>query len=452
MKATHAVTRAHPTTDRPERGLSRRQFLRRSGWLVAAAACPQILPSGILAANGQPGANDRIGIGFIGMGRQATFLLQQLTRLPEARVVAVADVNLNRAQEAALRHRAVAVQDYRRLLEREDVDAVITATPEHWRLLICVHACQAGKDVYAEKPLSLTIREGRLIVQAARKYRRVFQVGSQQRSLWQNHVGCRLARTGAVGKITRVIAYNYPSPWEGRLPAQPVPAGLDWEMWCGPTPRVPYHADLYLPRANPGWLSFRPYSGGEMTGWGSHGYDQIQWGLGTDDTGPVEIWTEGPPFRPPTYEQPESRARGEQICREPKVFFRYANGVVVEPGDAPMSGAIFIGERGRIKVGRGVVESDPEELAQEALRQRPPDFNDNHLKNWLDCIKSRARPVADVEIGHRSATICHLGNIARWTGRRLRWDPLNEQFIGDADANRYLDRPRRKPWVAPQKI
>lgn len=433
-------------------GISRRRFIQRSGLLLAGAAFPQIVPRGILASEGRPGANERIGIGFIGMGRQATALLQQLLRLPEARLVAVADVNLKRAQEVAVRHRAVAFQDYRWLLERDDVDAVITATPEHWRLLICVHACQAGKDVYAEKPVSLTIREGRLIVQAARKYRRVFQVGSQQRSLWQNHVGCRLARTGAVGKIIRVIAYNYPSPWEARLPAQPVPEGLNWDLWCGPTWPVPFHNDLYLPRANPGWLSFRPYSGGEMTGWGSHGYDQVQWGLGTDETGPVEIWTEGPPFRPPTYDQPESRERGERLCREPRVFFRYANGVVVEPGDAPMSGAVFIGEHGRIKVGRGVVESDPEELAQEASRRRPPDFNDNHLKNWLDCIKTRARPVADVEIGHRSATLCHLGNIARWTGRRLRWDPAKEEFIGDKDANRYLDRKRRKPWVAPEKI
>lgn len=433
--------------------LSRRSFLGRSSLLLAGAALPQILPSGVLAANGQPGANDRIGIGFIGMGRQASGLLRGVERLPVGRVVAVADVNLPRAREVAQKHNGVAYQDYRRLLERKDVDAVITATPEHWRLLICVNSCQAGKDVYAEKPMTLTIREGRLIVQAARKYNRVFQVGSHQRSMWQNYIGCKLVRDGSIGKIKKVIAYNYPSPWEFKLPAQPIPAELDWDMWCGPVDPVPYHQDLYLPRANPGWLSFRPYSGGEMTGWGAHGLDQIQCALGMDETGPVEIWTEGKKFAPPTYAQPESQKRGDGITTEPKVFFRYANGVVVEPGpEATMGGAVFVGEKGTVAIKRGFLESDPEDLAIEVLRQRPRDFNDNHLRNWLDCIKSRARPMADVETGHRSATLCHLGNIARWTGRRLQWDPVREKFPDDAEANQYLDRERRKPWVAPEQI
>lgn len=438
-------------TDRST-GFSRRSFLKNSALLLAGTSLPQILPTGVLAAAGQPGANDRIGIGIIGIGRQASGLLQQIMRLPVARYVAVADVNLKRARESAAKHNAVPFQDYRRLLERKDVDAIITATPEHWRLLICVQACQAEKDVYAEKPMTLTIREGRWITQAARKYKRVFQVGSQQRSTWQNYTGCHLIRSGGIGKVTRVIAHNYPSPWEGRLPAQPVPAELDWDMWCGPVDPVPYHQDLYLPRANPGWLSFRPYSGGEMTGWGAHGYDQVQCALGMDESGPVEVWTEGPKFDPPTYTQPESKERGDKICQEPKVFFRYANGVIMEPGGASMGGAIFFGEKGKVTIHRGVCESDPEELAIDALRNRPSDFNDNHMKNWLDCIKTRAKPVADVEIGHRSATVCHLGNIARWTGRKLHWNPIKEEFVGDKDANQYLDRERRKPWDFSGKI
>lgn len=432
--------------------LSRRSFLQRSSVLLASAAVPQILPSGVLAQAGRPGANDRIGVGIIGMGRQAGGLLQNLLRGSEARLVAVADVNLNRARDVATKHEAVAFQDYRRLLERQDVDAVITATPEHWRLLTCVESCQAGKDVYAEKPLSLTIREGRLIVQAARKYQRVFQVGSQQRSQWQNHAGCKLVRDGGLGKILKVIAHNYPSPWEGKLPAQKIPAGLDWDMWCGPVEPVPYNEDLYLPRAKPGWLSFRPYSGGEMTGWGAHGLDQIQWALGMDESGPVEIWTEGPKYDPPIYTQPESQQRGDTVSLATKVFFRYANGVVVEPGDASQGGAIFIGEKGTLTIKRGILESDPEELAFDVLRPRPRDFNDNHLQNWFACIKSRAHPVADVESGHRSATMCHLGNIARWTGRKLRWDPTKEEFVGDKAASQFLDRERRKPWTAPEKI
>ncbi len=432
---------------------SRRDFLRASTLAATSLVLPQILPAGVLAAHGQPGANDRIGLGFIGIGRQASGLLAGLLKLPQARYVAVADVNMKRARESATKHNAVAFQDYRRLLERKDVDAIVTATPEHWRLLICIHACQAGKDLYVEKPMTLTIREGRLMVQAARKYNRVFQVGSQQRSQWQNYTGCELIRKGGLGKISKVIAYNYPSPWEGALPAQTVPDELDWEMWCGPNPKAPFNQDLYLPRANPGWLSFRPYSGGEMTGWGAHGFDQIQCALGMDDTGPVEIWTEGGKFDPPTYTKSESKERGDKICREPKYFFRYANGVFVETGDeATMGGAVFYGEKGRVAIARGRCESDPDELAIDALRKRPSDFNDNHQKNWLDCIKSRAKPIADVEIGHRSATVCHLCNIARWTGRKLKWDPVKEEFIGDKDANQYLDRERRKPWVAPEKI
>ncbi len=398
------------------------------------------------------GANERIGVGIIGIGRQASALLSGLLTLPEARFVAVADVNLNRARAAAQKHGAEAFQDYRRLLERKDVDAIITATPEHWRSLICIHACQAGKDIYAEKPMSLTIRDGRLIVQAVRKYQRVFQTGSQQRSMWANHACCHLVRSGGLGRIQRVVAHNYPSPWEGRLPAQRVPDGLDWDMWCGPTEPVPYNEDLYQPRANPGWLSFRPYSGGEMTGWGSHGLDQVQWALGMDDSGPIEVWTEGGPFQPPTYTAAETKERGDRICSVPTVFFRYPGDIIVELKNGPMGGAIFFGEKGKLTIDRGRCESDPEELAENPLRAKPAGFRDHHLRNWLDCVKSRQRPIADVEIGHRSATVCHLGNIARIVGRKLRWDPVQEKFPDDPDANQYLDRPRRKPWELPATV
>jgi hypothetical protein len=261
-----------------------------------------------------------------------------------------------------------------------------------------------------------------------------------------------MVRTGKLGKIQRVIAYNYPTPWEGKLPEQPVPEGLDWEMWCGPEASVPFNHDLYLPRANPGWLSFRPYSGGEMTGWGAHGFDQVQCALGMDETGPLEVWTEGPKMEPPTYDHSESKARGDKLCSQPKVFFRYLGDIIMELGNGPMGGAIFIGEKGKLTIDRATCKSDPPELAEEAMEKRPQNFNENHLKNWLECIKSRAKPVADVEIGHRSATICHLGNIARWTNRRLRWDAVKEVFPDDAGANRYLTRERRKPYQLPERI
>ena len=435
--------------------ISRRAFLGEvAGAAGAIAAGMQVVPSGVLAAAGRPGANDRIGIGGIGIGRQGGGLVAELKTKPEARFVAIADANMARAREVAAGLGAEAYQDYRRLLERADVDAIVTATPDHWRSLVCIHACQAGRDVYAEKPMTLTIREGRLMVEAVRRYGRVFQTGSQQRSMAANRLGCELVRNGRIGKVRRVIAHNYPSPWECALPAQPVPDGLDWDLWCGPNPVVPYHIDLCTPRANPGWISFRPYSGGEMTGWGSHGLDQVQWALGMDESGPVEVWSEGDPFAPPTYAAPESRERGDAICARPKVFFRYPGDIVMELGDGPAGGAVFVGERGTITIDRAVCKSDPPDIAEQPIREGELRLarSDNHMQNWLDCIRSRERPMADVETGHRSATVCHLGNIARWLGRRLVWDPVAERFVGDAEADAQLDRPRRAPYALPERI
>ncbi len=414
---------------------------------------PYVVPSGLLRADA-PGPNDRIGMAAVGIGRQGGGLANGLAKSESVRFVAVADANLPRAQQWAERLGAEAYQDYRKLLERDDVDAVVTATTDNWRSLVCIHACQAGKDVYAEKPMTLTIREGRLMVEAVRRYERVFQTGSQQRSMAANRLGCELIRNGRIGKVQKVIAHNYPSPWEGALPAQPVPDGLDWDMWCGPTEIVPYNNDLYAPRANPGWISFRPYSGGEMTGWGSHGLDQVQWALGMDESGPIEIWTEGEPFAPPTYTEPESGNRGNGMCNKPKVFFRYPGDIVMELGNGPSGGAVFIGEKGTITIDRGKCVSNPPEIAQEPIADTDIRLykSDNHLGNWLECIKTREKPVADVEIGHRSATVCHLGNIARWVGRRLAWDPVAEQFAGDDEANGHLDRERRKPYELPESV
>ncbi|NUQ65364.1 MAG: Gfo/Idh/MocA family oxidoreductase, partial [Pirellulales bacterium] len=394
--------------------VTRRQFLRRTTTAGAAVALPYFVPSGVLAAEGKPGANDKIGIAGIGIGRQGTGVLQNAISFPECRFIGIADVHLPRAVQMCQKLAGQPYQDYRKLLERKDVDAIVTATPDHWRALVCIHACQAGKDIYAEKALSLTIREGRLMVEAARKYGRVFQVGSQQRSQAVNRLSCEYLRAGKLGRIHEVVGCNYPSPWECALPEQPVPEGLDWDMWCGPAPLVPFHQDLYAPRANPGWLSFRPYSGGEMTGWGAHGLDQIQWALGMDDSGPVEVWTEGPKFNPPTYTQPESRARGDTACKAPMIFYRYANGVVVKLDNGSGGGGIFYGEKGKMDLSRGKVNTNPPEIAAE-INEQAKGGDRNHVRNWIDCIKTREKPIADVEIGHRSTTVCHLGNIARWT-------------------------------------
>jgi len=308
-----------------ERVISRRRFARRTAGLASAAvAFPYLVSKEALGAPGAPGANDRIGTGYIGIGRRSHGLMN----LPlAARIVAFCDVHKGKAEKMAARKKCRAYRDYRKMLEAADVDAVIIATPDHWHALPSIHACQADKDVYCEKPLTLTIREGRAMVRAVRKYKRVFQTGSQQRSMAKNRIACELIRNGRIGKVRTVIGHNYPSPWEFKFPGQPVPKELDWDMWCGQTEPVPYHRDIYVSRARPGWISFRPYSGGEMTGWGAHGLDQIQWALRMDDSGPVELWTEGPKFDPPTYTEPATRAKGDSRCGKPTVFFRYANGV-----------------------------------------------------------------------------------------------------------------------------
>ncbi len=420
--------------------------------MATGVAAPYLIPSGLLAAEGRPGPNDRFGVGGIGIGRQGSGVLRGSSG--RGRVVAIADVNLPRAEQQAKHYQAVAYQDYRKLLERKDIDAIVTATPDHWRALVCIHACQAGKDIYAEKPMTLTIREGRMMVEAVRKYRRVFQTGSQQRSMPPNRKACELIRNGYLGRIHTVIGANYPSPWECGFTGEPVPQGLDWDMWCGPTEVVPYHKDLYTPRAQPGWISFRPYSGGEMTGWGAHGLDQVQWALGMDETGPVEIWTEGDKYDPPTYTEPEGRGRGEKICRIPMIFYRYANGVIFKLDNGSGAGGVFIGDEGKIEIHRNSFKCNPPELADVQLKDSDVRLyeSNNHIGNWIDCMQTRKRCIADVEIGHRSTTVAHLGNIARWLGRKLEWDPVKEIFPDDEEANAYLDRPRRIPYELPDTV
>ena len=418
---------------------------------AAGVAVPTLIPRGVLAEPGRPGANDRIGVAYIGCGRRAN---QLMGLPPEGQIVAACDLHLGRAEKVAAKRNCRPYQQYQKLLESGDVDGVFVATPDHWHVLAAIHACQAGKDVYLEKPLSLTIREGRVLVETVRKHGRVLQTGSQRRSMKYHRLGCELVRNGVVGKIHTVLIMNYPSPWQCDLPAQPVPKGLDWNTWCGVTEPVPYHEDIFIQRSNPGWISFQPWSGGEMTGTGAHGFDQIQWALNMDHTGPVEVWSEGGKLDAPVYTKPESRGRGNRLCsRGRRVRFRYSNGIVVrlEEGE-PAAGAVFVGDGGKIRIGNNTLDSNPPEIAAQPpddLKIRLP-VSDNHIQNWFHCIKSRERPIADVEIGHRSAVVCHLGNIARWVGRRLQWDPEKETFPGDEEANQYLDRPRRKPYELPE--
>jgi predicted dehydrogenase len=412
--------------------MNRRTFL--------TAAAPLFVPARVLGLAGKPGANDTLRIAFIGLGGRARWMIRN-EKFPGARIVAVADCYLPRCFEAAKEHPEgeswQKYQDYRRMFDKEKLDAVFVETTTHARALIAIHAMQAGLDVYAEKPLTLTVEEGRVLVRAARRYKRVLQTGTQQRSIPINVYASKLVREGAIGKIREVIACNFlpPRRWEPK-PGQPIPDGMDWDQWCNQTELRPYHEELFRR-----WAIYWDYDGGGqswgVTGWGTHALDQVQCALGTDSTGPVEIWPEEP--------GPEG-----------KVTMRYANGTLLkleEPirKDHSQLGAIFVGEKGRIQIVRGDFIADPPELKKGAPDPTPegPGENRFHIENFFACVRSRKRPTADVEIGHRSTTVCHLVNICRELGRKLRWDPKREQFIGDEEANRMLSRPRRKGYELP---
>ena len=327
-------------------------------------------------------------------------------------------------------------QDYRQMLDEESLDGVIIGTPDHVRTLPAIHAVQAGLDVYAEKPLTAYVREGRILVDAVRKCQRIFQVGTQQRTMEINRFCCEFVRAGGLGKIKEVLGVTYPGPrrYLG-LPAQPIPEGDNWEMWLGPTEYRPYHEKLQH-----GWMAYRAYSGGEMTNWGAHGVDQIQSALGKDFSGPTELW--------PLSEGLDGR-----------VGMRYDNGVEVrfELAQGPMGGAIFVGSECKMEINRNRFATNPADFVQDAP---PPAVAQKwegegwiarpHIKNWLDCMASRELPNADVEIGHRTITVCHLLNITRELNRQLTWDPVQEQFVNDAEANLLLDRPRRKGYELPE--
>ncbi len=452
--------------------ISRRSVLRQATAGLTGLAAPYVIPSGVLARSGKPGANDRIVLGGIGVRRMGGALIRRgFARFDHVRIAAVADADMRVAQAIAqprpederlvsdrwvvspeppdLRNVAL-YHDYRELLDRQDIDAVVIATPEHWHALPCIQAAQAGKDIYCEKPLARTIREGRRIVDAVRKYNRVFQTGTQRRSAEEWYTACMLVRNGRLGKVARVIDLNYASPFDPPMPsAQDIPEGLDWDMWCGPVQLYPFHRSIQGDGMSPGltYRSYRDFAGANFTCTGSHFLDMVQWGLGMDCGGPVEVWTEGEPF--------DSKTR-----RAPPVFMRYPGDVILEC-TASSSPPRFVGENGTLTVQGTHVVSDPPELAQEPLVDPEVELyhSTNHYQDWLECIRERRQPVADVEIGHRSVAVAHLGNIARWvsertgqTGQRLQWDVQAERFTNSDVANEFLERPSRKPYQLPEQI
>ncbi len=417
---------------------------------VAVLSVPLYIPRSVFASPGRPGANERIGLAGIGVGRQGGYKLKEILKDKRTTAVCICDVWKTRAATYANSVGAsIVCQDYREVLDRKDVDAIMTATPEHWRGLICVNSALAGKHLYVEKPITLTIEDGIQIRKAVKKTGIIFQSGSMQRSYLPNYLGCQLIREGGLGKIKQVIAANYESPWYCDLPKEEMPSDLDWELWSGPVDPVPYNKDLYAPRAKPGWLSFRPYSGGEMTGWGTHGFDQIQCALGRDNTGPVEIIVEGDPLVPPRYTQSETGDRGNRLCSVPKLAFRYADGLTVTLGKSNRGGGIFFGEKGKMEIFRGKIVSNPSDLAEEYLKQHQQFNLPSHEVNWIDCIYSGETPIAHLETGIRTASICHLLNIGRYIGHSFNWDPVHET-TDDPDAANLLARKPRKGYELPK--
>jgi predicted dehydrogenase len=425
--------------------VTRRQFLRRTA--VAAAAAPFLLPSNVWTARGASGPNNRLTLGFIGTGKQGRFLMDCFLPHPTVQVVAVADVDTTRREFHKKKAEefytikqdkdfkgVTPYKDFRDLLARNDIDAVVIAAPDHWHAFIAIAAAKSGKDIYCEKPLSLTIHEARAMVNATRENNRIFQTGSMQRSSNEFWKACTLVRNGRIGKVREVyVNVGGPSKWCD-LPAEPMEPGLDWDMWLGQAPMRPYNSIL-SPRGVhdffPNWRNYREYSGGMMTDWGAHHFDIAQWGLGMDDSGPVEII-------PPN---------GRDVKR---LTYKYANGVVMHHGglDGYNFGIVFVGENGKVCVDRGKFKVEPESIAAVNVAELPVKLyrSNNHYKDFLDHVADRQRPICDVEIGARSVTVCHLGNLAVWNNTVLKWNPQTERFVDGAGDNAWLDRPKRAPW------
>jgi predicted dehydrogenase len=408
------------------------------------------LPAGVYrAALGADPPSERIRVGCIGVGGQGRGNLKAVVK----NVVAVCDVDARHLVSAAEQVEKAGTQpwtfaDYRKLLDQKDIDAVLISTPDHWHALPTIHACQAGKDVYVEKPLTLFVAEGRAMVKAARENKRIVQTGSQQRSEYGGKFrqACELVRNGALGKPT-TVKVGLPGPnWVDRakgkkpVPDSDPPANLDYDLWLGPAPKRAYNEN----RVHYLFRFFWDYSGGQQTNFGAHDLDIAQWALGMDDSGPVAVEGSATFNKDGWFETPETA----------KQTFTYANGVRVlcslGRGGYP-GGVTFEGEKGTIHVSRGSITAtingqkvpDPMKLPTGEVKLYAAN---GHHANWLECVKTRKQPICDVEIGHRSATVCHLGNIAIRTGRKITWDPVKEQIVGDAEANAMLTRPYREPW------
>lgn len=424
---------------------SRRSFVKRSAIASAAVALPTVLPSRLF---GQNAPSKQIVVGFIGTGNIAQMHIQTLLGFPEVRIAAVCDVDRVRRDAAAEKINAYygnkdcrRFADFRELAAQPGIDAIWVCTPDNWHALAAIEAIRGGKDVYVEKPLTLTIQEGRALVEAAREHGRVVQTGTQQRSSKRFHDTAEFIRNDGIGPLERIeILIPANNKYTGATWTQdPVPDGLDWDMWLGPAPWRPFNRQA----CHYNFRFILDFAAGQVTNWGAHYIDIAQWAIGADDSGPVEIEGHG---EFPTSGLFSTATKVDFTCR-------YRGGVELRCRtryDGVFDGNVrFFGPRGWIDVSRSKsTASDPELLREVSARAGALKLpvSQNHHDNFLECVRTRAQPISDVEIGHRTTTVCNLGNIAMLLDRKLKWDPTLEQFVGDEMANRMRARAMRGPW------
>ncbi|GGD49883.1 oxidoreductase [Emticicia aquatilis] len=427
--------------------ISRRDFVTKASFALGSF---MIVPRHVLGGiNGSQylAPSDVISLGFIGTGKQGRGLTSSFLNTNEVRIAAISEVYQAKAQLALDRIKAhyekntqlgtyaeiPVYQDFRELLAKKDIDAVVIATPDHWHAAIAVRAAEAGKDIYCEKPLSLTVREGRAMVNAARKHKRVFQTGSMQRSWPEFRQTAELIRNGYIGEVKSIKVNVGAPPVAYNLSEEKLPEGLDWTKWLGPNEPVVFNSELAPPTSKdvfPNWRLYREFGGGMVTDWGAHMFDIVQWSLGMDDSGPVEVLApDGKDIKFLTY--------------------KYENGITMTHEKWDWNNAIhFVGTEGEIKVQRRKLETTPASLKDKVIGETEKHVykSDNHYKDFLDAMRNRSKPICDVEIGHRTASVCNIGNIAYRLNRSLKWNPKKEIFIDDKEANALLGRTMNKEW------
>ena len=429
---------------------SRRRFLQSTAAIAAATGLPAWFVEQARAqqtpAPANPPASEQVRLGLIGCGGQGTGDAKNAQRM--AKIVAVCDVDANHIDRAKKTFEgAEGYSDFRKLLERKDIDGVICGTVDHWHTLIAMAAMKAGKDIYCEKPLTLTIDEGRRLVEVEKQTKRILQTGTQQRSTVRFRLAADLIRNGRIGKVSRAEVWLPAGLRQGPFKTAAVPAGFDYDFWLGQTPKVDYVKE----RTHFSFRYWWEYSGGTMTDWGAHHNDIVTWAMGLDGTGPVSV--EGKQLV-------DMIPGGFTAASEYEVTYTYANGLVhscksttasewhggVKDKAGQQHGIKFIGDKGWIWVTRSEITASDKQLLLDPLPEGTPRVyaSNDHMGNFVECMKSRKPTICPAEVGHRSASIAHLGVIAIRLGRKLQWDPVKEQFIGDAEANGHVAREMRK--------